>query len=178
MNAPSRPVHVLLERYLANHPVSAARQLETHPTLEVASLLAEHEVPCTAEVIRRLDAEQATRVLLHMDPERMTLVIQRLDPAHVAQLLARLEGDERERMLSPLPDALRGEIVDLLAYPAGRAGALMDGRVMTFAKSSPVRVALDRIRLARAQRIGDLIIVDDDLSVAASWIDGKRETPA
>jgi magnesium transporter len=162
MNAPSRPVHALLERYLANHPVSAARQLETHPTLEVASLLAEHEVPCTAEVIRRMDAERATRVLLHMDPERMTRVIQRLDPAHVAQLLARLEVDERERMLLPLPDALRGEITGLLAYPAGRAGALMDGRVMTFAKSSPVRVALERIREAHAEQIGDLIIVDDE----------------
>lgn len=162
MNAASRPVHVLLERFLVNHPVSVARQLETHPTLEVASLLAEHEVPCTAEVIRRMDAERATRVLLHMDPERMTGVIQRLDPAHMAQLLARLEADERERMLSPLPAALSSEITGLLAYPPGRAGALMDGRVMTFAKSSPVRVTLERIRQAHAEHIGDLIIVDDE----------------
>ncbi|MEO8184130.1 MAG: magnesium transporter [Deltaproteobacteria bacterium] len=162
MNAASQPVQALLERYLETHPVSAARQLETHPTLEVASLLAVHGVPSAAEVIRRMAGERATRVLLDMGPERTTEVIQRLDPAHVAQLLARLEGDERERVLSPLPESLRGEITGLLSYPPGRAGALMDGRVMTFARSSPVRVALDRIRQARAEHIGDLIVVDDE----------------
>jgi magnesium transporter len=162
VNAASTPVQALLERYLETHPVSAARQLETHATAEVASLLSSHGVAAAAEVIRRMDAERATRVLLDMGPERMTLIIQDLDPAHVAQLLARLESKERERMLGPLPLPLRGEITGLLAYPPGTAGALMDGRVMTFANSSPVRVALDRIRQARAQRIGDLIIVDDD----------------
>jgi magnesium transporter len=162
MNAATQPVQALLERYLRTHPVSAARQLETHPTLEVASLLSAHGVPSAAEVIRRMDGERATRVLLDMAPERMIEVIQRLDPAHVAQLIARLEGDERERMLSPLPQSLRDEITGLLSYPPGRAGALMDGRVMTFARSSPVRVALDRIRQARAELIGDLIVVDDD----------------
>jgi magnesium transporter len=162
VNAVSPPVQALLVRYLETHPVSAARQLETHPTSEVARLLSSHGVPAAAEVIRRMDGERATRVLLGMDPERMTLIIHDLDPAHVAQLLARLESEERERILGPLPLPLRGEITGLLAYPPGTAGALMDGRVMTFAKSSPVRVALDRIRQARAQRIGDLIIVDDD----------------
>lgn len=162
MNTESRPVQTLLERYLETHPVSAARQLETHATSEVATLLGAHAVPAAAEVIRRMDAERATRVLLDMQPERMSIIIQNLDPAHMARLLARLESEERERMLGPLPLPLRDEITGLLNYPPGTAGALMDGRVMTFAKSSPVRVALERIRQAHAQRIGDLIIVDDD----------------
>jgi magnesium transporter len=157
----SPAVQVLLERYVQTHSLAAARQLETRATSEVAGLLAAHGVPATAEVIRCMDAERATRVLLDMQPERMALVLNELDPAHVAQLLGRLEPEERQRMLEPLPEALRGEITGLLAYPAGTAGALMDGRVMTFAQSSPVRVALTRIREAHAERVGDLIIVDD-----------------
>jgi magnesium transporter len=161
-SARSGPVQALLARYIATHPVSAARQLETRATTEVASLLAAHGVPATAEVIRRMDGERATRVLLAMQPERMARTIQQLDPAHAAQLLARLDSDERERMLAPLPLPLRSEIIGLLAYPPGTAGALMDGRVMTFAQSSPVRVALERIQKAQAQHIGDLVVVDDE----------------
>lgn len=161
MNAPSAPVQALLARYIESHPVAVARQLETRDTADVARLLSAYGVPAAAEVIRRMDAERATRVLLDTDPERMTRIIQELDPVQVAQLVSRLENDERERVLNHLPAALRDELNGLLSYPPGTAGALMDGRVLTFAKSLPVRAALERIREARTQRIGDLLMVDD-----------------
>jgi magnesium transporter len=154
-------VQVLLQRYVTAHPVAVARQLETRSSSEVASLLAVHAVPAAAEVIRRMDAEHATRVLLEMDPELASRLVQALDPAHVAQLLTRLEDEERERLLAPLPPSLTSELTGLLSYPPGTAGALMDGRVLTFVKTSPVRVAFERIRKAHAQALGDLIIVDD-----------------
>lgn len=161
MNAPSSPVQALLDRYIATHPAAVASHLESRDTGDVAQLLSARGAPAAAEVIRRMDAERATRVLLAMEPERMTGIIQGLDPVQVAQLVARLEHDERERVLAHLPAALRDELNSLLSYPPGTAGALMDGRVLTFAKSLPVRVALERIREARTRRIGDLLMVDD-----------------
>lgn len=161
MNGGTSPVSALLQRYIETYPGAAAQELERSAPPEVARLLSAYPAPAAAQVIGRMDAERASRVLLALAPELCARVTRELDPVHVAQLALRLAPRERESLLDRVPEAQRSDLEKLLAYPPGTAGALMDGRVLTFPKAFTAKAAIERIREARTRRIGDPIIVDE-----------------
>jgi magnesium transporter len=112
--------------------------------------------------LRRLNPDEAAWTLTHLplDVAREQLVA--LDPARAAGLLARLSQKERTHRLGALPKAAAEEIGDILVFPPGTAGNLMDARVTAFAPSTTVQQALLHIRGLGELRITDLMLTDED----------------
>ncbi len=83
-----------------------------------------------------------------------------MDPGVGAALLARLDPEARPSRLAALPRELAAEMEELMRYPAGSAGRLMDTAVTVFRADETAGEALDRIRSFPQRRIHDLCVVD------------------
>ena len=152
----------LVDSFIEHHPLDAARALEELGAADAARLLAERQPGNAAEVLRRMNPDEAARVLEHVEPEVARDLVIGMDPARAANLLARLEPQARERACSSLPERLARELDELLQFPPGTAGHLMNARVTTFAADTSVASALAHIHGLRSRRIADVYLVDED----------------
>ncbi len=152
----------LVGQFVQRHPEEAAREMETQNPAHVATLLAEEPPRVAAGVLRRMHPDRASQVLGAADEGALPRLMSELDPAHAANLLARLPDQLQNRALQTVSDALAAEIRDILSFPPGTAGNLMDAKVALFKQDTVVRDALDRVRELRDRRVADLVMVDDE----------------
>lgn len=123
----------------------------------------------TAEFMEGLNAAEAWAVLLHTDPvtrgqifgyferEKQLEIIQTADRVEIGKLLAELPADDRvdilkevphdvvEQLLPLVPPRERRDIIRLLAYPEGTAGAMMTTSYARLREGMIVRQALDAL---------------------------------
>ena len=150
----------LASAYLRRHPDEAARDLSSLSTSEIARVVLALPAEDSAKVIRRLNVDDAAHVLQAAEDDLGTSIISALEPMRAAGLLARLDPPERTRRLELLPEGARGELLEMLDFPPGTAGSLMDPRVTLFRPDETVETALSRLRSLRGRRVADLVIVD------------------
>jgi len=152
----------LVDNFMEHHPLDAARALEELEATEAARLLAQRPAGSAAEVLRRMNPDGAAHVLEHLEPEVARDLLVGMDPARAANLLARLEPEARARAASSLPERLAHELAELLRFPPGTAGHVMNARVTTFSADTTVSSALAHIRGLRSRRIADVMLVDEE----------------
>ena len=70
-----------------------------------------------------------------------------MDEGVAASFLARLSPENRSARLSSLPVRLADEMKELMSYPPGSAGQIMDCSVTVFSAEETAEEALTRIRL-------------------------------
>ncbi|MGD8393842.1 MAG: magnesium transporter [Candidatus Eiseniibacteriota bacterium] len=152
----------LARAYIERHPAEAARHLDAAPPDELATVLEEESAARRTQVIRHLSGETASEVVRLLGDEATRQLLRSLDPSRAAALLARLEPEVQEANLALLEPGLRAELRELMSYPPDSAGALMDPRVLGFARGTQVREVLRRLRALRRRRVQDLFVVDDE----------------
>lgn len=153
-------VREMVREYLRYHPGEAARIMEAAPPDEVARMLGDETPDAAARALRYVQPDHAAQVIASSGPDGAARLVPALDAAHAANLLARLGEEARTAMLGALPPALAEEIGEILTFPPGTAGNLMDARVAVFREDTPVRAALARIRGVRDRRIADIVLTD------------------
>jgi magnesium transporter len=162
----SEPAEQLLrsvvDRFLKERPVEAARQLETVGAKRAAAVLGKRPAAIAAEVLRRLNPDEGARVLAELEAPLARAVLLVLDPTNAANLLARLGEEQKTAALASLPDRTRTELAEMLEYPPGTAGHEMDASVTAFSPDSSVERALELIRTLPNRRISDVMLTDDD----------------
>jgi magnesium transporter len=123
----------------------------------------------TAEFMEGLTAAEAWSVLLHADAntrgqifgyfdfEKQLEIIQTSDRLQIGKLIAELPADDRvdilkevphetvEQLLPLVPPRERRDIIRLLAYPEGTAGAMMTTSYARLREGMTVRAALDAL---------------------------------
>jgi magnesium transporter len=123
----------------------------------------------TAEFMEGLTASEAWSVLQHTDPitrgqvfgyfdfEKQLEIIQTSDRLQIGKLIAELPADDRvdilkevphetvEQLLPLVPPRERRDIIRLLAYPEGTAGAMMTTSYARLREGMTVRQALDAL---------------------------------
>ncbi len=152
----------MVDGFLAERPVEAARALENLGPRATAGVLDGRDAANTSETLRRLNADDAARVLAEVSPTSARDLLLSLDPSRAAGLLARLDAKARESAVSALPERTRDELRELLVYPPGTAGQEMDARVTALSPDSSVSAALERIRGIEHRRISEIMLVDED----------------
>jgi len=152
----------LVERFLGLDPDEAARALERLDPEEIARVLAQATPVAAANVLRRLGTDDAARVLRRLPREGAAGVLAEIDSSRTATLLARLDDEDRGEILSLLPPPTAHEIEQLLEFPPGTAGYLMDTRVTSFPPGTRVDRALSVIQSLRDRRIVDVMLIDPD----------------
>lgn len=163
-----RIMQQLAQAALRRYPGEAAPVLERMRAREVADLLERQDAGLAADVLRRLRADQATEVIEVLRDPAATKIVAALEPAVAASLVARLEEQARRARLAALEPALAKELEELLTYPPGVAGGMMDPRVASFRPGTTAREALLRIRALKNREIRDVFVVDDEARLVGS----------
>lgn len=157
----------LAEEYFSARPGEAARALAEIPVPDAAHLLAGVSDASAAGVFERLDPDRAVAIADSIDEASFRRLWSAMEAGHGAALLARLPPERTEARLAALPEALARELRELMSYPVGSAGRLMDPAVTLFYADETAEQALQRIRSLPQRRILDLCVVDGDGRLAA-----------
>ena len=162
MNDSAGASQALIQAYFRLHPGAAAQALGDLPLPEALRHLASGGDPASAGVFERVDPDRAVELLKDMDADLVRRLWPDMDPGVGAALLARLDPEARTSRLAALPRELAAEMEELMRYPAGSAGRLMDTAVTLFRADETAGEALDRIRSFPERRVHDLCVVDED----------------
>ncbi|MEQ9460898.1 MAG: magnesium transporter [Phycisphaeraceae bacterium] len=151
----------LAQRFFTLYPDEAARHLDGAPAADAAELLSAQSDRCAATVISRMDPELASQCIEDMDHDFTGRILPMVEVTHLAALMARLTPEVRERQLSSLDPGLSEEVRQLMSYPDGTAGHLMDPKVYSFRPDITVEEVLERLHSLRQRRILDLFLVNE-----------------
>lgn len=157
----------LIRAFFRLHPGEAARALASTPVPEALDLLETQAGDRGAQVFQRLDPDRAVALMEHMEDPLFRRLWSAMDEGAAASLLARLSPENRSARLSSLPVRLADEMKELMSYPPGSAGQIMDCSVTVFSAEETAEEALTRIRTFPERRILDLCVVDDDGKLTA-----------
>ena len=156
------PHQVLIRRFVELHPEEVARQLDDADVDEAVGMLQSSDETVAATVLQRMEPDRGAHILTYLDDAALNRLLKQLDPAFIARLLTHLDESASARILA-LAGAERGrEIQEILSYPPGTAGSLMDAQVSTFAVDCTVATALERIRRLGNRRATDLVLRDEN----------------
>ena len=162
------PHQVLIQRFVELHPEEVARQLNDAEVAEAVGVLQGVDDAVAATVLQRMELERGAHILTHLDDAALSRLLTQLDPAITARLVAHLDESARARIFA-LAGTERGrEIQEILSYPPGTAGSLMDAQVSTFAVDCTVATALARIRQLGNRRAMALVLRDENDRYAGS----------
>jgi magnesium transporter len=157
-----RVVQQLAQSALRLYPREAAPLLEEMDVRELAAFLERQEASLSADVLRRLRNDRAAEMIEALSARAASAILSALEPGLAASLVARLDEDARAARLAALDPALAKELTELLAYPPGVAGALMDPRVTSFRADTSARQVLAQMRALSNPDIRDVYLVDDE----------------
>lgn len=146
--------------FIRRHPTEAARLLEEIDVGEAADFLAAQPDAVGAGLIERTNPDRAVELLLRLDRNAVGRVAGRLDLQLLAGLLARMEPEEQAVQFEALGSAVASELKDLMSYPEGSAGSLMDPRVTVFREDETADEVLAALRRPGREVDGDVQVVD------------------
>lgn len=167
---PAEFERTLLHEFLTRYPAEAVRRLERLTTSQIVDLLIQHPVDTVLPVWERISPDIGQGVLEALPENVSAEVLNRLEPTRGAALLAGFDEQRREHYLSRIADDVASELRDVLAYPADRAGALMDPRVRMFRDDMTVKNILARLKADRRPGRRGLFVVDADNRLVG-WVD-------
>lgn len=163
-----RLIGELARASVRSYPMDAARLLERMGPNETTKFVESQDAEDAADLLSRLSPHVAAEVIEALREPHASEIVRALEPALAASLLARLDEAARARRLDNLEAGLAHELRDLLAYPRGVAGAIMDPRVVAFAPETTAGEAMTRIRAFDTQSSHDVFVVEPGGRLAGS----------
>ncbi len=155
-------VLTLNREYLARYPAQSFEALGKMRANEIAELLQAQSVPLAVRIWDRLSPEMATEVLSHMTESFASQLLMAADPAASARALTRMPAAARDRFLHAFEPTKRAELTELMAYPEGSAGSLMDTRFIMIRDHMTAKDALQKLRKAKPRFTRHLFVLDKD----------------
>lgn len=152
------------------------RELLAKDPADIAEVLSDLSSERAAELIHRLYLRNAAAEPLgEMDPDESAELVRRLDRQEASTILSRMDPDDAVDLLLELPEEVQQELLarlsrkdaevltDLLSYPPDTAGGLMSPEVVPLSLSMSVREAIDllRSRVEEAETVYYAYAVDD-----------------
>jgi magnesium transporter len=136
----------LADTYIEQYPQEATEALEAAPVDEIVQLLRLQTPEHGAQILNRISTALATAALQRLRPELANQILGIMDPVGAALLVNSLPPADRETLLGGLEPQLARELRELMAYPEGSAGRLMQPRAPSMPAQRTVKQALTRLR--------------------------------
>ena len=152
----------LADALIQKRPARAAEVLEREAPEPAIALLARGNAKGAAEVLRRLSPTRVGEILTGLVPRRAASLLAALPLDAAARLLRHVDPALRSGILEHL-DARRAQSLrSLMAFPADRAGALMDPEVLALPSMLRADEALHRVRERPDHARYNLYVLDDE----------------
>jgi magnesium transporter len=152
----------LARAFLEAHASDASRFLEEVDSAAGASVLANCSPEAASRALQCVDPIAAGAVAARLPGTQITAVLSELSPDAAARVLRALDPQDRERMLSVLPEELARACRLSLDQPEHTAGARMDPFFLAVQAENTAREASERLRRRSNQTISHLYAVDQD----------------
>ncbi len=152
----------LVATFASRHPADAAVALRGITEDDVPSVVFALPATASSALLARMDPDDAARALCGASDEAGKQALLALDRTRCAALIAHLEAAQRSRWTEVLPRSVVDEVEDILAYPSGTAGSVMDRVVLRCRRAETAEAALAKLRRFSGRRVADLVIVDDE----------------
>ncbi len=152
LTAVDNPLSPLLQTLIRNDVRSATRAVESLPEAEAAGIVRALPHDLTALILPHLQLNYAAALVKDMEPASFKAVVQAVEPKRAASLLMRLPPDALARLLPHAPKKLLDEARELLVYPQGSVGRIMQTDYLSFHEDESVRAVIRKIRKLGPQR--------------------------
>lgn len=152
----------LADSFIEQFPQEATEVLEAAPVEEITQLLRMQTPERGAQILRRISTALATSALHQLKPEMAGRILAAMDPIAAALLLGSFDAQFRETLLEKLDPGLARELNELLSYPEGSAGRLMQARAPSMPARRTVKQALARLRHLSSRDANVLIVTDEN----------------
>ena len=150
----------LVHSYIAAHPETAARTIESLPPDEAAKLLEELPLDDVGPVAERLTPHAAAAILEHLTPKRTANLLRGMPEREAGVILRYLDVDRREDVLLGLPETDAVRLRALVEYPPETAAGLMDPQVVSLPIDLNVRESIAVLQRAPRQALYYLYVTD------------------
>jgi magnesium transporter len=151
----------LADSFIDQFPEEATEVLETAPVEEIAQLLRMQNPERGAQIVGRISTALATSVLHELKPDMAGRILGAMDPIAAALLLGSFDAQTRNTLLEKLDPGLARELNELMSYPEGSAGRLMQARAPSMPARRTVKQALARLRRLPSRDTAVLVVTDD-----------------
>ncbi len=151
----------LADSFIDQFPEEATEVLEAAPVEEIAQLLRMQNPERGAQIVGRIATALATSVLRELKPDMAGRILGAMDPIAAALLLASFDPQTRDALLEKLDPGLSRELNELMSYPEGSAGRLMQARAPSMPAHRTVKQALARLRRLPSRDTAVLVVTDD-----------------
>jgi magnesium transporter len=151
----------LADSFIDQFPQEATEVLEAAPVEEIAQLLRMQVPERGAQIVGRISTALANSVLRELKPELAGRILGAMDPISAALLLGSFDAPTREALLEKLDPGLARELNELMSYPEGSAGRLMQARAPSIPGRRTIKQALARLRRLPSRDAAVVLVTDD-----------------
>mgnify|MGYP001795102626 CR=1 FL=1 len=161
------------------HPADIADLLEQIGPTERVRLVKLWGVDLDAEVLSELEDGVREQILAVLSEEQLAAAVNELETDDVVYLVEDLEEPEQERVLDALEDSDRAAVEQLLQYPEGSAGRMMQRHVVSAPTHWSVGDVIDYMRASDdlPEQFYDIVIVDPMFKPVGEVRLGKVKAP-
>ena len=161
MTNPQALSRALTDAYIDQFPLEVTEVLESAPAPEIVQLLQTQPPERGARILSRLSTALATTALLQLKSGKVQRIMATMDPVGAALLLGSVDEASRQSLLAALDAGLARDLQDIMSYPEGSAGRLMQPRAASIPAHLTVRQVLNRLRQIPARETAVLVVTDD-----------------
>ncbi|MCL5107310.1 MAG: CBS domain-containing protein [Chloroflexi bacterium] len=141
-----RGVQLTHERLAMLHPADVADLVEKLSAPERNAILESLNAEMAAEAIGELDPDMRADVLEGLPTKAAQEILAELPPDEAADALAEVSGERAEELLGGLSAEDADEVRELMAYPEGVAGSMMNTDYVALADDLTAQQTIDRLR--------------------------------
>lgn len=169
----SDPQQSLTQTFLLNHPLNAARRLESMAPGDVAAVLQAQKLHVLVRVLEKLAPSMSLSVLQALPEAAAAKALEVMDVGLALNLLAQLPEARRTAVLEQMQKLTAEEFITLLNYPDNTVGRLMNPAIIAFNLRTTAGGAIAQLRAQRTPNIGHMFLLDDQMRLVAK-VDLRR----
>ena len=137
---------ILLENFIVDHPLDAARILEQRDIEEIAVFLKEIPGSMAAVILDQFESYTAVKCLEKIGAEQSVTIVEKLPFQVTSVFLRQVSGDFREEILSNLSPEISIPLRRILSYTEDNAAALANPLIFSLPQDISVDEALQRVQ--------------------------------
>ncbi len=154
--------HILLEKFVVNHPLQAAQTIDGFEEEEIAAILDDFPADLFIGIITLMNRNKVAMCLKLIKPAKAFALIEKMDVQASELILRQCEEDLRDEILNNISTKLSSAIRQKLKHDALTIGSLMNPLVFSFKKEQTVKEAITKLKQERKGSIAVFPVVNPE----------------